>query len=1384
MAYEVDNRYPEVAAPYEKIRGVKKHGGVGLGRASQFGALRAFLMTLAAALVITVAVLPEKKKDPVPVEEPFTAPVLTIRSAELTADTLTPLRYTYQVELNSAESLRVNAAVTDQNGAQVGADGPYVHRESGTSPPLITSLRWTEYPESLTLTLTGTYEEKGETKTLSASQTLPVPERPFIAPTLAIRSAELTADTVTPLRYTYQIELNSAENVQVRAEITDQNGRDLGADDPYDHGADGTSPMRSAALSWTEYPETVTLTLTGTYTEKGETKNLTASQTLPVPEQPFIAPALTIRSAALTADSVSPLVYTYQVELNSAENLRVSAVLTDETGARLGADGPFDHGADGISPARSAAFGWTDYPASVTLTLTGTYEEKGETKTLTASRTLTVPERPFTAPTLAIASAELTTDTVTPLVYTYQIELNSAESLHVTAVITDEDGTWVGTDGPYDHTAGGMSPTRSAGLSWDEFPEALTLTLTATYTEKGATRSLTAARTLSVPQPEEPFTAPVLSIAFAELTAETVTPLVYTYQVVMNSAEDLMVTAVITDESGNRLGADGPYDHSADGTSPARSAPFSWTERPTAVTLTLTGTYEEKGETKTLTASQTLTVPELPFFAPTLSIASAEITMDTVAPLVYTYQIELNSAESMRVNAVITDESGNRLGTDGPYDHSADGTSPARSAPFSWTERPTAVTLTLTGTYEEKGETKTLTASQTLTVPELPFFAPTLSIASAEITADMITPLVYTYQIELNSAESLQVSAVITDENGTQLGTDGPYDHSADGTSPSRSAPFDWTERPTAVTLTLTGTYTEKGETKTLTASQTLTVPELPFVAPTLALASAEITADTITPLVYTYQIELNSAESLQVSAVITDENGTQLGLDGPYDHSADGTSPSRNAPFSWTDRPTAVTLTLTGTYKEKGETKALTASQTLGVPELPFAAPTLAIASAEITADTITPLVYTYQIELNSAESLQVSAVITDENGTQLGTDGPYDHSADGTSPSRSAPFSWTDRPTAVTLTLTGTYTEKGETKTLTASQTLIVPEPPFVAPTLSIESAAFTADTVTPLLYTYGIVLNSADSLQVTAVLSDENGVELGMDGPYDHDADGTSPSRTLSFDWDVYPEALTLTLTGVYTEKGETKTVSVSRALPVPEKPFEAPHFEDVEAVVPDFAEWADAEVDYSYKLVIGDALSVSVKAEVVSDRDELVGEDDDAVFTATDSREAGIGLFLNGDETKVLVTFTGTYEDKDGAEQTITASVPCLLTMEPDWSGAGGELQISDDNRHADLQFWAEFYPRSEDPHADAYEFEAVEFTIAWYDGGGNLLGSQEAAPLSALEYTKGDGYYSFSFDGQFEVDLPENAQTAVLTLKIRDVTTGKIYTLDSYDFELE
>ena len=62
--YEVDNRYPEVAEPYEKIRGARHHGGLRGGR-SPYAARRAVrannlkrsFWTSAVALVLVLALL-------------------------------------------------------------------------------------------------------------------------------------------------------------------------------------------------------------------------------------------------------------------------------------------------------------------------------------------------------------------------------------------------------------------------------------------------------------------------------------------------------------------------------------------------------------------------------------------------------------------------------------------------------------------------------------------------------------------------------------------------------------------------------------------------------------------------------------------------------------------------------------------------------------------------------------------------------------------------------------------------------------------------------------------------------------------------------------------------------------------------------------------------------------------------------------------------------------------------------------------------------------------------------------------------------------------------------------------------------------------------------
>lgn len=57
--YEVDNRYPEVFKPYEKIRGVRRHGGTeNTRRAARFNQVKRGFWTAAAAAVSAVTLLP------------------------------------------------------------------------------------------------------------------------------------------------------------------------------------------------------------------------------------------------------------------------------------------------------------------------------------------------------------------------------------------------------------------------------------------------------------------------------------------------------------------------------------------------------------------------------------------------------------------------------------------------------------------------------------------------------------------------------------------------------------------------------------------------------------------------------------------------------------------------------------------------------------------------------------------------------------------------------------------------------------------------------------------------------------------------------------------------------------------------------------------------------------------------------------------------------------------------------------------------------------------------------------------------------------------------------------------------------------------------------
>ena len=105
--YEVDNRYPEVAEPYEKIRGVRRHGGVPLGspfsvtakRAIRINNLKRSFWTAAAAViaVITLLLVPPGEDPPAVEPDAFRALSVRIVAALQSESRDDALEYRYRV---------------------------------------------------------------------------------------------------------------------------------------------------------------------------------------------------------------------------------------------------------------------------------------------------------------------------------------------------------------------------------------------------------------------------------------------------------------------------------------------------------------------------------------------------------------------------------------------------------------------------------------------------------------------------------------------------------------------------------------------------------------------------------------------------------------------------------------------------------------------------------------------------------------------------------------------------------------------------------------------------------------------------------------------------------------------------------------------------------------------------------------------------------------------------------------------------------------------------------------------------------------------------------------------------------------------------------------
>ena len=737
-----------------------------------------------------------------------------------------------------------------------------------------------------------------------------------------------------------------------------------------------------------------------------------------------------------------------------------------------------------------------------------------------------------------------------------------------------------------------------------------------------------------------------------------------------------------------------------------------------------------------------------------------------MTPLRYSYSLKLNSAASLRVTAAVTDQAGRSLGSGGPWTHSASGSSPTRTTALSWSTRPGSVILTLTGTYDEKGTTKTVTASQTLPVPEEPFITPTLRIVSAALNDPDLTPLRYSYEVTLNSAASLQVSAAISSDTGESLGSGGPWSHTASGSSPERSSALSWTERPAAVTLTLTGTYDEKGVTKTLTATQTLTAPEKPFEPPTLVVETARSLPTEMTFL-YSYTVDLKDAASLTVNAsfdYVDDSLGIpesyQAAADGPYAHDASLTTELIEVASDEYPTEFPVTLTLTGSYLDKdGAEQTLTVTKVLEG----FASPELWVLSAN--RDSTDPDLIRWSGELwtNDAEQLELYVSIGTETDV-IATEGPFSYTDHAELTDRTIRADGYAEEELI-LTVTGSYELYGKTREV--HDYGYVDAIPFEAPEiipLSVERGA--GGTV---LYEFGVNLNSAAKLDVTAYFYDGGGnqiyrtdapIECGGYGPY---SGSCVPGAA----------AVRIRLEGEYEHLGAKAYVEAWDDVPIPAVD---PTITGLRAVVNDFESWSEATLSYSYHLDTGTASNVRVKAALTGTGGRAVSDEQpETSFSASDDFAATVSpLYLAEIDDSVTVTLTCTYEQQ-GTAGSFTRTVTVPISMKPAYFGFTSEY-YSETPGELLIWLYADFEARGDDPHQADYDFELVSFTVEWFNASGTSLGtadlSSAAAASLTIEFDAEYRYYTMYCD--LSAPIPDNAASLRFALTMRDRTTGKTY----------
>ena len=212
----------------------------------------------------------------------------------------------------------------------------------------------------------------------------------------------------------------------------------------------------------------------------------------------------------------------------------------------------------------------------------------------------------------------------------------------------------------------------------------------------------------------------------------------------------------------------------------------------------------------------------------------------------------------------------------------------------------------------------------------------------------------------------------------------------------------------------------------------------------------------------------------------------------------------------------------------------------------------------------------------------------------------------------------------------------------------------------------------------------------------------------------------------------------------------------------------------ASLSDIEEWASISFTYGYTIDVGSASSVEVETILTTFLDSLPSGPMQT-FTSTDSFSNTMAVSLTPEDYEIDLELIGYYQES-GVDKAITATVAVPISMTPGYFDCGGEF-----GTEGDFALWVCYEPRSSDPHADEYSFEATAFNVTWYDDMDNSLGTTAAAPVSALTYSMAYGAYNFEYNGP--VTIPPGAVRCEFHFTIRDTTTGKSFSCTSNLFDL-